>query len=383
MFWFLTISTILLGLVYLITNRNVSRFPYLKPLNGNADLSGLPKISVIIPMYNENKNAEACLRAILSNTRLDTEQLEVIVVDDRSIDNTLEILRSLDKNLNDSRLKIIEGKDRPKDRKWVGKNWACWQGAEAATGEYILFVDADVRLKKASIESALSNAIDEKADLLTMAPLLKFGFLGERLIQPIIFSNVLVVLDPSVVNKSGNKMYFAIGPFMLFKASTYRELGGHKEISAEVLDDVTLAKQVKLSGHNLKVFNGKDLADLTMYDSWNGIIEGWSKNYYQALQGNLLVVCVILFLTLFINFLPWLNVIFSVINLDLAGIAIGILGVLLLYLIRYSLFRTLGFEIKYWWLSWVGSLILCYIIISSVYKTFTGKNWTWKGRNLE
>ena len=383
MLWFLAISTILLGFIYLITNRNVSRFPYLKSLDSNADLSSLPKISVVIPMYNESKNAEACLRAVLSSTCLDTEQLEVIVVDDGSTDNTLEILRSLDKNLKDSRLKIIEGKHRPKDRKWVGKNWACWQGAQAATGEYILFLDADVRLKKTSIESTLSNAVNEQADLLTIAPLLKFGFLGERLIQPIIFSNVLVVLDPSIVNKPGNKMYFAIGSFMLFKASTYRELGGHKEISAEVLDDVTLAKQVKLSGHNLKVYNGKDLADLTMYDSWSGIIEGWSKNYYQALRGNLLMVCVILFLTLFINFLPWLNVIFSILNPDFAGVAIGISGILLLYLIRYSLFRTLGFETKYWWLSWVGSLILCYIIISSVYKTFTGKNWTWRGRKLE
>lgn len=383
MFWYMLVTTVIMFLAYLITNRNISRFPFVNRVDEKTDLSRLPKVSVIIPMFNEAQNAEACLKSVLNNTRLDHDRLEVIVVDDQSTDNTLEILKNVQKDLGDPRLKIIEGHPRPKDRKWVGKNWACWQGAQTADGDYLLFIDADVRLKKSSIESALITAVKDEADLLTVAPRLKFSFLGERLIQPIIFSNVLVVLDPAAVNRRNNKLYFAIGPFMLFNAQIYRKIEGHQGISDQVLDDVTLAGRIKLGGNNLKVYNGRELADLAMYQSWHGIIEGWSKNYYQALHGNMLAVLLIIFLSLYINFLPWLNAVLSAIWFEADVFSLGLLGILLLFLIRYSMYRNLGFETRYWWLSWAGAFIVSYIIISSVVKTFTGWNWTWKGRSLD
>jgi len=379
--YFLVFSIVLI-IMYIMTVINISRFPYLNIVKEDEDVSKLPKISVVIPVYNETKNIEGCLEAVFSSTALKSSKFEVIVVDDQSTDNTLELARTFKDKKKLDNLVIIEGKARPVERKWVGKNWACWQGAEAVSGDYILFIDADVRLKKGAIESSLKKAVENKTDLLTASPCLKFSFIGERLIQPIVFSNVLVVLNPNIVNKPGNKLSFAIGPFMLFNTETYRKIGGHKEISAEVLDDGALARQIKTSGHILMVFNGKDLADLAMYDSWKGIIEGWSKNYYQSLRSNLGLVFMIILITLLINFIPWLNLVIAITYAKSPEILAGLLGVLLIYLIRLSMYKGLGFETKYWWLSWMGAFLLCYIVIISILKTYTGKNWTWRGRSL-
>ncbi len=384
MLWFVSATTFLLILIYFQTARNISNFDNLKPLNNTDAAAGLPMISVIIPAYNESRNIRDCVMSVLNSTHLSSSQVEVIVVDDRSTDNTLELLKAIKKETGSPILKVIEGSQRPKDRKWVGKNWACWQGAEAARGEYLLFIDADVRLKKTCVEAALSAAVRDGADLLSAAPLLKLGFLGEHLIQPVIMNNMIAVMNPKLINNPAKKfMYFALGPFMLFKTATYRNLDGHRGISDQVLDDVIMAQRIKHNDYVLRIYNGRDIADLAMYDSWKGIIEGWSKNYYLGLRKNPFFAAGALFITLLINFLPWLNLALAIFDPVYSALLMGLLGIGILFMIRRSMYCNFGLDMKYWWLSSIGSLLVSYITISSIYKSKTGKNWTWKGRSLE
>ena len=104
-------------------------------------------VDVMIPAYNEAENIEACVRSVLNSTNLSSKQLTVWVVDDQSSDRTWDILRQLDQE-GDDRLKIIQGTPRPTGEVWMGKNWACAQAMDQATGDYVLFIDADVQLKQ-------------------------------------------------------------------------------------------------------------------------------------------------------------------------------------------------------------------------------------------
>jgi hypothetical protein len=98
-------------------------------LSENYFNSEFPKVSVIVPAYNEADNIQNCVMSILDSTTLLADRFELWVVDDQSTDNTLTILNTLKKNLSDSRLKILPGEPRPTEQVWTGKNWACTQAA--------------------------------------------------------------------------------------------------------------------------------------------------------------------------------------------------------------------------------------------------------------
>ncbi|MEH2272664.1 MAG: glycosyltransferase family 2 protein, partial [Nostoc sp.] len=173
-----------------------------------------PKISVIIPAYNEADNICSCVISILNNTTLLSDKLEVWVVDDQSTDDTLNILNNLKEELNDSRLKILPGLPRPVEDVWIGKNWACTQGAEQSNGEFLLFIDADVQLKPKAIETVIQLVESEQIDLLNCIPAVMCECLAEWLVQPLIFINLLVSLNSKVVKDPSTKTAFAVGPFL-------------------------------------------------------------------------------------------------------------------------------------------------------------------------
>lgn len=101
---------------------------------------------------------------------LSADNLEVLIVDDRSTDDTKAIGKTLQQHLNDPRLKILAGQPRPANQYWAGKNWVCAQAVQVATRDFLLFIDADVRLKPGAIKTAIATAETEKIDLLTCMP---------------------------------------------------------------------------------------------------------------------------------------------------------------------------------------------------------------------
>lgn len=132
----LIFSLINLSTCLIYMQRAVAEMSQLCPSNSivsdNFIDSSFPKVSVIVPAYNETNNIHDCVMSILSSTNLESDKLEVWVVDDQSTDNTLIILNTLKEKLNDPRLKILQGLPRPSPKIWKGKNWACVQAAELA-----------------------------------------------------------------------------------------------------------------------------------------------------------------------------------------------------------------------------------------------------------
>jgi hypothetical protein len=350
-----------------------------------------PKVSVIIPAYNEAANIQDCVMAVLSSAPWFAEQLEVWVVDDQSTDATLAIAQQLQQRLGDSRLHVIQGQPRPQDQVWTGKNWACTQAVTKATGDFLLFIDADVRLKPSAIATAVRTVQTQQIDLLSSLPGVTCDNWGEWAVQPLIFNTLAGGFNLAAVNDPHNKTAVAAGPFMLFRRSAYEHIGGHHSMAAEVLEDVEFSRRIKHSGLRLYMTIGSEIASVRMYPTWSSLWEGWTKNLYLIFQRNLGLTLYVALMMVLMYGVPALSLALILakslivppnlgdgLAIALAAIAIGL---------HYDLLR-LGQKItaispRYWWLGNLGGLLVAAIVIASLIKTETGWGWTWRGRTLK
>lgn len=349
------------------------------------------KISVIIPAYNEADNIAACITAVLESSDWSADWLEVWVVDDQSTDNTLAIAQNLQATLADPRLQIISGKPRPVGETWVGKNWACVQAVQQASGEFLLFLDADVRLKPGAISAALEFVQRSQIDLLTCWPTLICGCLAEWLAQPLIAGILAAGLDFAEINNPQSETVFAVGPFMLFRRTAYEQIGGHQTVGSQVVEDVELARLIKQHSLKLHCGLGHDLGTLRMYPTGAALWEGWTKNWYLGSQRKLGLTLQTALLIFWICTVPWLAAMGLVLKGSLAGfttldgiaIALAFATILLHYPIRVAIAQISAIPPRYWWLTGIGGVFVTAIILGSIIKTETGWGWTWRGRPLK
>ena len=233
-----------------------------------------PFVSVIVPARKEAPNIEKCLLSLTASTY---PAFEVIVVDDRSDDDTAERAASVPDG-NARSLRVIDGAELPDG--WVGKPWACHQGAAAAEGELLLFTDADTTHGADLLARAVAGLHDEAADLLTVIGRQLMETFWERLVQPQIFLAMLFRF-PDFEGSAKNRRWrdaIANGQFILFPRASYNEIGGHEAVRDEVVEDLALAQRVKRAGLGLRIRSaGEDLAT-RMYRSLGDPVEGWSKN---------------------------------------------------------------------------------------------------------
>ena len=345
-------------------------------------------LTVVIPAFNEAHNIADCLGSVLASAP-PCRDWSVVVVDDESTDATVE--NAIRAGSTASRFRLIKAGPRPADERWVGKNWACSKAVEQVSSDWLLFIDADVRLKPDALQRSLAQAVDEHADLLSLAPRLSCGCLAEWMVQPIMASLLGLGFPILETNDPESPVAFAAGPFMLFKASTYECIGGHLALAGEVVEDLALARAIKAGGYRLSYLLGLDAVDLRMYADLAALWEGWTKNWFLGLDrdpgkaiGAALVV--VLMFTAPWLLLPtslvllWLQPVLSVAWLWLMALAgLAIVQQLLLRLWTRSTFDV---PIRYWYLMGVGGLLVGAIGPVSIWRTRTGRGWTWKGRAL-
>lgn len=369
--------------VWMKTNKKNLPSVQLLPQDVVKDLN-FPKISLVVPAYNEEHNVKECLNSILKSTDLD---FQLILVDDKSSDNTLKLA----KEIKDKRLEIIEGKNRPIDKIWNGKNWACWQGAKCVKGDYIIFLDCDVHVKKQGIESLMVHFFRQDLDLLSAMPGHKFSTFLEGTPQSIVLSGLLLGKDFKKINSSECKEFLAVGQCMIFKKDSYFEIGGHFAVAGEVLEDVALAGLVKKNNMKLQLSLATDLLDICMYRNIKELWEGYSKNTFLAANSNILQVfgwCVGMVL---IYILPWFSPVlwlflFATQVLDYAifvPTVVFTFGLILSFFTRTEVNQFYKIPLKYWFFSWLGAIIMIGVFFNSFWVITTGKNWTWKGRRVE
>jgi chlorobactene glucosyltransferase len=253
------------GLLRLATNRpNLSDVP---PASGRL-------VSVIIPARNERDTIETVVRSVLASTY---RPFELLVVDDRSSDDTAAILARL--AAEDPRVRVIEGKPLPEG--WYGKPWACHQGYRAARGEILLFTDADTRHEPELLARSVGALERERADLVTVSPFQRCVSFWERVIMPQIWLLLGLRFHPARVNRARRERdVIANGQYILMPRSSYEAIGTHAAVRHEVAEDLALAQACFRAGRRLYFAFAERLMETRMYQGLEPLIEGWSKNVY-------------------------------------------------------------------------------------------------------
>ena len=349
-------------------------------------------LCVVIPAYNEVDNIGPCLASVLAS---DTpcRDWQVLVVDDDSTDLTSEqaLRTATECNAAELPFELLRAGPRPAGERWVGKNWACTRAMEQVSSHWVLFIDADVRLQPAALRRALAQAIREEADLFSLAPRLGCGCLAEWMVQPIMASLLGLGFPIEATNDPASEVAFAAGPFMLFRRSAYEAVGGHRALAAEVVEDLALARGIKGAGFRLRYLLGLDAVDLRMYADLPSLWEGWTKNWLIGLDrdvGKALGAAAVVVLMFSV---PWLLLPSALVLLwllpQLSGWWLLLLGLALLGIgqqlaLRFWQRQRFDVPLTYWWLMGAGGLLLGAIGPVSVWRTLTGRGWTWKGRQL-
>lgn len=383
-----------LALVLLLLELRVGRAPRLRHAAASAPTTAVASdlhLRVVIPAYNEADNIADCIQAVLASAEPGLPW-QLLVVDDGSTDATASL--ALEAIGDDARASVLAAGPRPQGERWVGKNWAASRAAAAPwpdgppERQWLLFIDADVRLQPAALATALAEARLETCDLLSLAPRLQCGCLAEWLVQPIVTALLGLEFPLQRTNDPADPTAFAAGPFMLFRRDAYEAVGGHAAIADVVVEDLTLARRIKGSGRRLRYLVGTELVDLRMYRNLAALWEGWTKNWFLGLDRSLVKACGSALVVLLLFAGPWALALLAIGT----SLAVGTphwplllpaaAGIALLWAQALWRWGRFGLQPRHWWLSWLGALLIAAIVPASIWKTSTGRGWTWRGRSL-
>lgn len=263
--------------IFVIHTRGIRKILFLKDVSPPKHYASQPFVSILIAARNEEKNIEAALSTILN---LDYNPKEIIIVNDRSIDKTGEILERIKDKYRD--LNVLTITELP--RRWLGKNHAQWKAAQLARGEIFLFTDADVMMDPTALSRAVYYLEKEKRDHLAILPEIDLPgrFLTAIVVGFELFFNVFQRVWS--VRNSKSSAHVGVGAFNLIRRSTYFNMGTHEAIRLRPDDDLKLGKLVKKTGHQQDFLFGCGQLKVEWYDSLSSMIQGLMKNAFSPVN---------------------------------------------------------------------------------------------------
>lgn len=236
-----------------------------------ASINGV-KVSVLIPARNEEQNIANLLTDLREQ---DYRNLEILVFDDESTDSTAAIISHYASD--DQRIRLISSKGLPEG--WLGKNFACHSLSTEATGDYLLFLDADVRIGNGAIADTVSLAEEKKLDLLSVFPKQILVSAGEKSTVPVMNYILLSLLPLILVRKIPfQSLGAANGQFMLFRSDTYRAIQPHNHVKGSWVEDILIARLYKRLGARMATYVGNDSIRCRMYTGYQDAVSGFSRN---------------------------------------------------------------------------------------------------------
>lgn len=291
--YFLILSLVFLLPPAVVSLYNLLAAPVILKEKKSTHDAGL--ISVLIPARNEEKNIGESLTALINQ---DYKKLEILVLDDQSRDRTSPIVTEFSKK--DSRIKLITGKPLPEG--WLGKNYACHQLSQAASGTYMLFMDADVKLIPASISNILYMKQKYPGfNMLSVFPTQIYHSFGEKLIVPLMNWILLTFLPLKFVFTKKNTSFVAAnGQLILIDRESYDRIGGHAAVKNCVVEDMELARLVKTKNMKLVTAVGGNSIFCKMYDGFGTAFDGFSKNFFAGFNTHpVIFIFMLLFFEIF------------------------------------------------------------------------------------
>lgn len=341
-----------------------------------------PEVTVIVPARNEARNIAACLRSVLASSYT---RLRVIAVNDHSTDETGTIARTLASE--DPRLTVLESPDLPPD--WFGKQWACQTGANAASGQILIFMDADARAAPDLIVRSVNGMLRTQADFYSVLGHQEMVTFWERLLQMQVFT-VLVTRfgGTEIVNrarKSSSKI--ANGQYLMVRRATYDEFGGHGLVRGYVAEDLMLAQRYFELGQKTVLVQGLDQLSTRMYTSLDELMRGWRKNVFAGGRHSMpfgrraeWLAPLLVPLPFLMQLAPPVLLVVAIL-LQVPALALwGAIAAGVTLLTWFAYYRFARVPMSYALLYPLGAAVTLYITLSAVLR---GSRVEWKGREYE
>jgi len=257
-----------------------------------------PKVSIILPARNEEEFIGKCLDSLIEQ---DYTNYEIIVVDDSSDDATGKIISEYAKKNS----KIIPVSAQIKPEGWMGKNWACMEGYKKATGELLLFTDADTKHSQNVISLAVSHLLSFNLDALSAIPKMRTMDFWTRITLPMISTFLHTRFSAVRVNDPSKKTAYFFGSFFIIKQKTYKEVGMHEGVKHEIIEDGALGKKVKESGYKMKMTRGDHLIEAVWARDKNTLWNALKRLMIPLYLQNEKIAIGIFFAVLFLLFMPF------------------------------------------------------------------------------
>ncbi len=285
MIWFYWISGLLLALIWLVPTLQLALHfsevaDLTRPEWEPSKDANLPSLTVVVPARNEAAEIEPALRSLL---QLDYPQYEVVAVNDRSTDQTGQIMERLAAEpAAQGRLRVLHVRELLPG--WLGKLHAMWRGAQQGTGEWLLFTDADCVFHHATLRRAVHYATKTGADHLVLFPTAHMKTLGEQMLISFPQTMSSFAMRPWKVRDPKARDHIGVGAFNLIRRSAYNQIGTYEKLRLEVVDDIKLGEAIKQAGLCQDVVYGRGLVTLRWGIGAAGIIRNLEKNLFAFLQ---------------------------------------------------------------------------------------------------
>jgi chlorobactene glucosyltransferase len=331
------------------------------------------RVSILVPARNEERNIARCVRSLIAQ---DYAQREIIVLDDHSTDGTAGELAQLRREHPE--VQVIQGEALPHG--WLGKNWACAQLVRRATGEWLLFTDADTEHAPHTLAAAMNAAQERHAALLTLWPRQVAVTWSEKLLLPWLHLLLLGFLPLILVNRWRHpSLAAACGQFLLWRREAYEHTGGHEAVRASIVEDVVLARRVIAAGQKLVNADGTRAVQTRMYQSFRELWEGFTKNLYTGFGQSPPIMLFFLGLLVGVFIAPWFvaGVLFAT-DSELGPCALGMVGVTLLL----AALVAWRFKHSAWGVAGLlpGTILFVLLGANSWWRTASRRGVSWKGR---
>ncbi len=304
-----------------------------------------PEVTILIPAKDERERIGVCIRSALAQKYTN---FKVIAINDRSTDGTGEAMDEIARE--DPRLTVVHIPDGGLPEGWTGKCHALHQGAQNASGQWLLCIDSDVILEPDALAATLGVAIKKTWGMVSLLPRMESRTMWEAALVPLAGGAVAALFTAALNNNNQlPNTAFANGQFLLMQRDAYDSIGGHAAVRDQYCEDMVLARVFKRNGLRPRVSFGADLCSVRMYDSFNKIMRGWSRIFFASASGS-----------------PWRSII----------------GILFLVFCCYSIIPALAFGIYrqvhpidfFGGLGWIITVIVHWILMT--YQVGVMYQWT-------
>jgi glycosyltransferase involved in cell wall biosynthesis len=333
--------------------------------------SGNPRVSIIVPARNEEEMIEQALNSLLL---LDYDNYEVIAVNDRSTDRTGEIMQKIERNPPSSaRFKVVHHDELPPG--WLGKTHAMWTAANQATGDWLLFTDADVIFMPDSLRRALAFAEAEPADHVVLFPRMIMKRPGEYMMIAFFQTMFMFGHRPWKVADPSTDDHMGVGAFNLVRRRVYDAVGTYQALRMEVLDDMKLGKVVKKAGFAQRNIFGGNLISIRWAHGAMGVVNNLTKNFFAVLSFQSWRALLSVFGLAFLNFGPFLGI-WLAHGWARIPYAVALVSIFLIYV---GISRRSAVPAFYVLLHPVSAALFIYTLLRSMSLTLWNDGIVWRG----